>query len=650
MRGAADDGIALTQSAGVDEHGRDGAAALVELGLDRDALCTTVRVRLEHECRIRREEHGFEQLVDALALECGDRDEHRLAAVLLRHEVVLGQLLHDLLRVGALLVDLVHRHHDRHIGRLRVVQRLDRLRHDAVVRCDHEDRDVRRLRTAGSHRRERFVARGVQERDRTLRALVLDVHLVRTDVLCDAAGLAAGHVGGPHRVERLGLAVVDVAHDGDDRRAGAHVLFVALLRQIDVEGLEELAVLVLRGHHLDLVAELVREDTEGGLIERRGDRRHLAQVEEDRDEVRRIGVDLVREVRERRTAAQAQRRAAVSARDRDAADRRSLHLLELCALRPLRLASACRTSTAAAECALRIAATATGAATGRAATGTPPVRRCSGGTARRAAGTAAGSAPTAGAGLGECRVLEHPRVGARNSGAGSAAAGLRRCAGTRSRSAGTGLGARLRTRLGHALGRSERIVARTAAAGTARSTGPRLGAWLRARLGHALGRSERIVAGTAAAGLRRCGVLLSRRRLGSGLGTRLRSGTRLRGRCGDGIRLLRRCLALRGGSRLCSRCGFRSGRVLGRRRGLGRAGLRERNRASARVPWGRASQPVPASRLRASERHPAWAPMPSSPTSRIRVVLPCASYASVRRRTIGASTVDDAERTYSPIS
>ena len=102
----------------------------------------------------------------------GDVDEHRVAAVLLGHQVVLGELLADLVRVGALLVDLVDRDHDRHVGRLGVVERLDRLRHDAVVGRDHEDRDVGDLGTTGTHGGERLVTRGVDEGDRALVALV----------------------------------------------------------------------------------------------------------------------------------------------------------------------------------------------------------------------------------------------------------------------------------------------------------------------------------------------------------------------------------------------------------------------------------------------------------------------------------------------
>ena len=103
----------------------------------------------------------------------GDVDEHRLAAVLLGHQVVLGELLADLGRVGALLVDLVDRDDDRHVGRLGVVERLDGLRHDAVVGRDHEDRDVGDLGTTGTHGGERLVTRGVDEGDRPLDALVL---------------------------------------------------------------------------------------------------------------------------------------------------------------------------------------------------------------------------------------------------------------------------------------------------------------------------------------------------------------------------------------------------------------------------------------------------------------------------------------------
>ena len=56
-------------------------------------------------------------------------------------------------------------------------------------------------------------------------------HLVGTDVLRDAAGFAGDHVGPPDVVEQRCLAVVDVTHDGDDRRT-AHEIFRLVLRLV----------------------------------------------------------------------------------------------------------------------------------------------------------------------------------------------------------------------------------------------------------------------------------------------------------------------------------------------------------------------------------------------------------------------------------
>ena len=101
------------------------------------------------------------------------------------------------------------------LGGLGVVDRLDGLRHHAVVGGDHDHGDVGDLGAAGAHGREGLVAGGVEEGDR----VVVVVDLVGADVLGDAAGLAGRHLGLADRVEQRGLAVVDVAHDRDHGRA-----------------------------------------------------------------------------------------------------------------------------------------------------------------------------------------------------------------------------------------------------------------------------------------------------------------------------------------------------------------------------------------------------------------------------------------------
>ena len=127
-----------------------------------------------------------------------------------------GHLGAHALGLRALLVDLVDRDDDRHVGGARVVDRLLGLRLDAVVGRDDDHREIGDPRAAGAHRGEGLVAGRVQEGD----DLAGVVRLVGADVLGDAAGLARRDLGLADRVQQRGLAVVDVAHDRHDRRAG----------------------------------------------------------------------------------------------------------------------------------------------------------------------------------------------------------------------------------------------------------------------------------------------------------------------------------------------------------------------------------------------------------------------------------------------
>jgi hypothetical protein len=152
---AGDDRVADAQRAAGDQDGRDRAAALVEPGLDGDALRVDVRVGEQLEARVRRQQDRVEQRLEAEPGQRRDVDEHGLAAVLLGDQAVLGELAAHLGGVGALLVHLVDGDHDRDLGGLRVVERLDGLRLDAVVGRDDQHDDVGDLGTAGTHGGER---------------------------------------------------------------------------------------------------------------------------------------------------------------------------------------------------------------------------------------------------------------------------------------------------------------------------------------------------------------------------------------------------------------------------------------------------------------------------------------------------------------
>ena len=198
-----------------------------------------------------------------------------VAAPLLRLDAVRDELLAHLLRVRVVAVDLVHGDDHRHLGGAGVVDRLDRLRHDAVVGGDDQDGDVGDLRAAGAQRGERLVARRVEERDPA--AGVVD--LVGADVLRDPAGLGLDDGRLADRVEERRLAVVDVAHDRHDRRPRLEIVGVVL---VDLR-LELFLVGVLDRH---LALELGRDQLDRLVGERLRDAHHLARAHQELHDLR----------------------------------------------------------------------------------------------------------------------------------------------------------------------------------------------------------------------------------------------------------------------------------------------------------------------------------------------------------------------------
>ena len=88
---ADDDDVADLERAGLDERGRDRAAALVELGLDDRADGGALRVGLEL-LEVGDEQDHLDQLVEADPGLGRDRHERHVAAVLLDDDAGLGQL------------------------------------------------------------------------------------------------------------------------------------------------------------------------------------------------------------------------------------------------------------------------------------------------------------------------------------------------------------------------------------------------------------------------------------------------------------------------------------------------------------------------------------------------------------------------------
>ena len=96
-----------------------------------------------------------------------------------------------------------------------MADRLFCLWHHTIIGSDHNDGDIGHSRAACSHRRKGLMSRGVKEEDRTVATL----NLAGTKVLGNAATLAVGNAGLAQRIEQARLAVVNVAHHGNDRCA-----------------------------------------------------------------------------------------------------------------------------------------------------------------------------------------------------------------------------------------------------------------------------------------------------------------------------------------------------------------------------------------------------------------------------------------------
>ena len=205
----------------------------------------------------------------------------------------------NLLDVGALHVHLVDGHQERHLGILRVFQRLVRLRHEAVIGRHHEHGDIGDIGSTGAHFRKRRMTRSIEESD----LAIVKLDLVGTDVLRDSARLTGGHVGFADGVEQGRLTMVDVPENTNHGRTRheelGFVLIGFLLFLI-------LGLLLLQGWIrpvLDLEEKAIfsGDFLRHGLINRRVHRRKTHELVQFGDELKRL---------------QAQRRGEVTDHDR----------------------------------------------------------------------------------------------------------------------------------------------------------------------------------------------------------------------------------------------------------------------------------------------------------------------------------------------
>ncbi len=121
------------------------------------------------------------------------------------------------------------------------------------------------MSAARTHHGERFMAGRVNERD----AAAFLFHLIRADVLGDAAGFRFHHVRFANRVQRFRLAVIHMPHHHNHRRTrDERVRFFFLNHLLDaIRGLHDFRAVSLFGlFRFRAIAEFLGDDRRGRIV------------------------------------------------------------------------------------------------------------------------------------------------------------------------------------------------------------------------------------------------------------------------------------------------------------------------------------------------------------------------------------------------
>ena len=269
--GAGNNGITDMQSTALYQYGSNRAAAFIQLCLDDGAVSRQIRVSLQL-LHFSNQQNHFQQVADAGLLMCGNRYHDGVAAPILRNELMLCQLLFNVIRICARTVDFIDSYNDRYLCSLSMVDSLDGLRHYTVICCYNQNCNVGYLCAAGTHSCESLMARGIQEYN----LLALVVYLISTDVLGNTAGLAGSNVGFADSVQQGGFTMVNVAHNGNNRRTRN-----AFFRRI--VNLWNLGRILFRSLLANLYAEVVADKLCGIEIDILVDGNHYAQHKQSLD-------------------------------------------------------------------------------------------------------------------------------------------------------------------------------------------------------------------------------------------------------------------------------------------------------------------------------------------------------------------------------
>ena len=142
--------VALLKGTSLNQNRRNRTATNIKLCFDHSTARSTVGVGFQLK-KLRLKANRLKQLIKASAVDGRHFNILHFARHFLDDHFVLKQISPNFVSVCSRAVDLVDRHNHRNIGGFRVVNRLDRLRHNRVIRSDHQDNDICYLRTTCTH-------------------------------------------------------------------------------------------------------------------------------------------------------------------------------------------------------------------------------------------------------------------------------------------------------------------------------------------------------------------------------------------------------------------------------------------------------------------------------------------------------------------
>ena len=196
-RGSGNDDIPGFQRTILHQNSHDGTTALVQTGFDHGSAGSTVRIGLQF-LHLGKDDKVFQQLINTETGFCGDRAHNGIAAPFFTDQVIFRQLLLDALGVGTLDIHLVDGNYNGNTGSFGMINAFNRLRHDAVIGGNNEDRNIRYHGATGTHGGKGLMTRCIEECD----GAAVNLDSIGTDVLCDAAGFARCHIGMPDIVKQ----------------------------------------------------------------------------------------------------------------------------------------------------------------------------------------------------------------------------------------------------------------------------------------------------------------------------------------------------------------------------------------------------------------------------------------------------------------